>query len=205
MHAARTRQSWAWNWRRAPSHGGAVALVAAAALAPVAFGTRAAAPAAAAQSAPTCTPASLNGSALLAGSVTVSPLPGSRDASPQTQISFLGVPAGELRVVSVVGSQTGAHRGRLLAYSQGDGASFVPSRPFAEGERVSVHARARIGRAVRPLIDGFAIAGQDAITSTPETIHPRRPERCPGLSLAPGPAPADGDGDRAISRGGARR
>ncbi len=46
-----------------------------------------------ARSAPTCAPATLDNSALQDGSVTVSPLPGSRDASPQTQISFLGVPA----------------------------------------------------------------------------------------------------------------
>ena len=35
---------------------------------------------AAAQSAPTCVPASLNNSALQAGAVTISPLPGTRDA-----------------------------------------------------------------------------------------------------------------------------
>ncbi len=40
--------------------------------------------------APACDTGTLNTSALLGGSVTVSPLPGSRDASPQTQISFLG-------------------------------------------------------------------------------------------------------------------
>jgi hypothetical protein len=141
--------------------------------------------AAAARSGPTCTPARLDNSALLAGSVTVSPQPGSRDATAQTQISFLGVPADHLRVLSVVGSRTGVHAGRLRAYSQGDGASFVPSRPFAEGERVSVHARARIGRAVRPLIDQFAIAGQDAITSTPETIHPGRPAEIQGFHSRP--------------------
>jgi Arylsulfotransferase (ASST) len=128
-----------------------------------------------AQSAPTCTPATLNVSALQAGSVTVSPLPGSRDASPQTQISFLGVPAGELSGVSVVGAQTGAHTGRLIAYSQGDGGSFLPTRPFAEGERVTVHVQLRSGGAVHRLIDQFAIAHQDTISTTPETIHPGGP------------------------------
>ena len=72
--------------------------------------------------------------------MTVSPVPGSRDASPQTQISFLGVPARDLSHVRVLGSRTGAHRGRLLAYSQGEGASFVPAAPFAEGERVLARA-----------------------------------------------------------------
>jgi hypothetical protein len=153
---------------------GAVAL-AAVSISQVGFGARAAASARAAQAAPVCTPTTLDRSALLAGSVTVSPQPGSRAASAQTQISFLGIPARDLRVLSVVGSRTGTHGGRLLAYSQGDGASFVPSRPFAEGERVSVRARARIGRAVRPLVDDFAIASKDAITNKPETIHPGSP------------------------------
>jgi Arylsulfotransferase (ASST) len=127
--------------------------------------------AAASPSGPNCSPAALDDSALEAGSVTVSPLPGSRDATAQTQISFLGVPAHALGDVRVVGSHTGRHGGRLAAYSQGDGASFLPARPFAEGERVSVTARVRVGRATRTIRDRFAVARQDAITSTPEAIH----------------------------------
>jgi hypothetical protein len=114
----------------------------------------------------------LNTSALLDGTVTVSPLPGSRDAAPQTQISFLGAPAAELSGVSVVGSRTGAHAGRLLPYSQGDGASFVPAQGFAEGELITVRARLRTGHAEHILFDQFAIAHQDPISTTPETIHP---------------------------------
>src|SRR5277367_4368552 len=51
------------------------------------------------QSGPACTPASLSNSALQDGVVTMSPLAGSRDATPQAQISFLGVPAGDLHGV----------------------------------------------------------------------------------------------------------
>jgi hypothetical protein len=127
---------------------------------------------AAAHSAPTCVPASLDVSALQAGGVTVSPLPGSRDASPDTQISFLGVPVNDLTVQSVSGSRTGSHRGSLRPYSQGDGASFVPARPFAEAERVTVHARARVGGTWRTILDVFAVARPDAISSTPEAVHP---------------------------------
>jgi len=90
--------------------------------------------------------------------VTVSPVSGARDASPRTQISFLGAPASELSVLSVRGSRTGAHSGRLLAYSQRDGASFVPDRPFAEGERVTVRARLRGPGRPQSLLDQFAIA-----------------------------------------------
>jgi Arylsulfotransferase (ASST) len=137
--------------------------------------------AAAVRAAPTCEPTTLNTSATLAGSVTVSPLPGSRDASPQTQVSFLGVPKGELSRVSVVGSRSGAHTGRLLAYSQGDGASFVPDKPFAQGERVTVSAQLRTGAAVQPLLDRFAIAYQDTLTTTPETIHRGSPSEIQGF------------------------
>jgi hypothetical protein len=125
----------------------------------------------AAQLGPACEPTTLNTSATLAGSVTVSPLPGSLDASPQTQISFLGVPKGELSRISVRGSRTGAHAGRLLGYSEGDGASFVPSRPFAPGETVTVSGQLRIGATVQPLLDSFKIAYQDTLTTTPETMH----------------------------------
>src|ERR1700726_480329 len=121
-----------------------------------------------AQRAPPCTPATLDVSAVQAGSVTVSPLAGSRDASPWTQISFLGVPARALLRLSVTGSLTGAHPGRLLPFSQGNGASFLPRRPFAVGERVSVRATVSVGRARRALVDRFVIAEPDAITETPE-------------------------------------
>jgi hypothetical protein len=127
----------------------------------------------------------LNTSALLDGVVTVSPLPGSRDATPQTQISFLGVPNGELSQISVVGSRTGAHAGRLLAYSEGDGASFVPNKPFAQGETVTVNAQLRTGGAVQPLLDQFTIAYQDVLTTTPETIHPGSTNQIQGFRSRP--------------------
>jgi len=44
-------------------------------------------------------------------------------------------------------------------------------RPFSEGERVSVRARLRVAGATRTITDQFAIAIEDAISSTPETIH----------------------------------
>lgn len=124
-----------------------------------------------AQSAPTCVPASLDNSALQAGAITISPLPGSRDAAPQTQISFLGAPASELSVQSVTGTRSGSHPGRLEAYSQGDGASFLPSRPFLPGERVTVKATVTLGGVPRAILDVFVVASPDEISSTPETIH----------------------------------
>jgi hypothetical protein len=128
-----------------------------------------------AQSGPTCGPTVLDNSAVQLGAVTVSPLPGSRDATPQTQISFLGLPAQDIGTVDVTASRSGVHHGRLAAYSQGDGASFLPKRPFVAGERVSVRARVRVSGVIHELVDQFAIASQDQITTTPETIHQGSP------------------------------
>jgi hypothetical protein len=120
---------------------------------------------------PVCVPSNLHASALLGGAVTVSPMPGSRDASPQTQISFLGVPKAGLSVTSVVGSRTGPHSGRLIAYSEGNGASFVPSHRFAEGERVQVSARVTVGSSTKPVSFQFIVAYGDRITTRPAPTH----------------------------------
>ena len=90
---------------------------------------------------PPCLPGTLAHSARLAGTdVDVSPAPGTGTANPDTQISLLGASAASVREVSAVGSRSGYHHGQLHGYSQGDGASFVPDRPFDPGERVSVSA-----------------------------------------------------------------
>jgi hypothetical protein len=111
---------------------------------------------------PSCTPAQLNVSQALAGArVTVSPGPQTRDASAVTQISMLGVPIGELSDVTVRGSRSGLHPGRLAAYSQGDGASFLPAHRFAEGELVSVHAELRADGGITPFSWSFRVAVRD--------------------------------------------
>lgn len=83
--------------------------------------------------------------ATAASAVTVSPLNGTPDASPGTQISFLGASAKEISHVSVVGSRSGGHSGSLRSYASATGASFIPARGFVEGERVT--ASATVGRA----------------------------------------------------------
>jgi hypothetical protein len=137
-------------------------------------------------SAPRCVPPTLNISAALAGGrVTVSPAPDSADASAASQISLLGVPASELAAVSVKGSRTGAHPGRLLAYSQGDGASFLPSRPFAEGELVSVHGEIVEGATTIPFAWSFTVAVRDRRGTASVT------DNAPSKSTAPPPAPKE--------------
>src|SRR6185437_6091396 len=82
---------------------------------------------------PPCDLASPERSAQLPGTrVYASPAPGTDTANPRTQISFLGAADGDIHGLSVVGSASGHHEGRLAAYSQGDGASFVPAKPFTE-------------------------------------------------------------------------
>ena len=77
------------------------------------------------------------------GSVAISPAAGTPDASPRTQIGILGVRASRIASVSATGAISGAHTGRLRAYSGARGASFVPATPFTQGERVQVVVRIR--------------------------------------------------------------
>ena len=100
-----------------------------------------------------------------APALTVSPLPGTPDASSTTQISFLSGPGTRVSDVAVRGSLSGRHGGRLEAYSTGTGESFLPSRPFAPGERVSVSARVRRGTAAWQTVSThFRVAVQAPIS-----------------------------------------
>jgi len=85
-------------------------------------------------------PAPATATSAAANPVAVSPMPGTPDASPYTQISFLGAQGTQVTDVHVVGSRSGTHSGRVEAYSTGTGESFLPSHRFSAGERVTVHA-----------------------------------------------------------------
>jgi len=117
--------------------------------------------------------------------VTISPLRGTPDASPQTQISFLGAPARDLSRIVVVGSRTGRHRGRLRAYATGTGASFLPAARFAPGERVTVHATlSAAGRRTR-IATSFAVATPYAISATALPAFPATPSSVLSFASAP--------------------
>ena len=75
--------------------------------------------------------------------ITVSPFPGTPDASPNTQISVLGARPATISSIRVTGSSSGLHGGAFHAYSGRRGASFVLSRPLTQGERVSVALKVR--------------------------------------------------------------
>jgi hypothetical protein len=147
-----------------------------------------------------------------ANPVTISPLAGTRDAMPATQISFLGGKGTRVADVRVSGSASGAHAGVLRVYSTGTGESFIPTRPFLPGEQVTVTASlasggargrrahstfaiarlAAVGRGGFPPDQGDAADVQryaSAPTLTPSTVTistPAQPGASPGdLFLAP--------------------
>ena len=70
--------------------------------------------------------------------VMVYPSPGDRYEQRLTQISFRGIPPGEIGSLQVVGSESGMHTGYLEADSDGAGGSFIPNHPFIPGETVTV-------------------------------------------------------------------
>src|SRR5215203_455769 len=72
-------------------------------------------------------------------SYSVFPVPGTLTASAKTQITFRGGDAASLGTVTVKGSESGAHAGTLKPHSDGQGASFVPSKPFTENETVTTN------------------------------------------------------------------
>jgi Arylsulfotransferase (ASST) len=101
-----------------------------------------------------------------ANSAAVSPLPGTEDASPDTQISFLGERGTTVADVSVVGSRSGNHSGKLKRYSTGTGMSFIPNSPFQAGEQVAVHALVGVGSGTpgEPVTTVFTVAHQAAVS-----------------------------------------
>jgi hypothetical protein len=115
------------------------------------------------------------------GSVAVSPQPGTPDASPTTQISFLGSAGTQVSDVHVVGSSSGSHTGVLRAYSTGTGESFLPSKPFRAGEKVTVHAEAG-GTAVST---SFTIAHQAPVSQKQFPLNPGDPNAIQHYATAP--------------------
>jgi hypothetical protein len=121
-----------------------------------------------------------------AGSVAVSPQPGTPDASPSTQISFLGAAGTKVSGVRVSGSQSGAHSGVLRAYSTGTGESFLPSHPFRAGEKVTVHAQAD----GTPVSTSFTIAHQATVSQKQFALNPGDAGAVQHYSSAPSLTPS---------------
>jgi hypothetical protein len=102
----------------------------------------------------------------------VYPVPGTLTASAKTQISFRGGTAASVGSVTVTGSESGAHPGTLKPHSDGLGASFVPSKPFTEGEKVTVDSAV-------PVVN--ASNGDFSFTIGDETRRSLRPVESPDI------------------------
>jgi hypothetical protein len=120
-----------------------------------------------------------------ANPVAVSPLPGTADASPSSQISFLGARGTRVSHVHVVGSRSGVHKGVLRAYSTGTGESFLPSHPFLPGEVVTVRARIERGARRRAARTTFTVAHQPPVSQKQFPLHPGDPKAVQHYSSAP--------------------
>ena len=122
----------------------------------------------------------------------VYPVPGTLTASAKTQITFRGGDAAAIGAVTVTGSKSGAHPGTLKPHSDGHGASFVPNKPFSEGEKVTVaHGPAGRRRDQRRLL--VHDRRRDAAHAAPGGGAGRRPRHGAVLQDPPGPRPAVGD------------
>ena len=97
------------------------------------------------------------------------PIPGSHTALPVSQITLRGVPVSQFGAISVAGSRSGVHAGTVEADSDGHGGSFLPAKPFAAGETVTV-------RTGLDIIGGSGGSYQFVVASPAGRIPPgRRP------------------------------
>src|SRR5690242_10875501 len=104
----------------------------------------------------------------------VLPFPGTPDAAAGTDIDFPAVAPKQVRSVTVVGSRSGLHAGRISAQPAGQGTAFAPDQPFSPGERVSVTAIFRSAAAgsasgasgTRQISFSFSVARPVSVTSS---------------------------------------
>ena len=138
-------------------------------------------------------------------SVVVSPLTGTPDANPATQISFLGVPAADCATSSSTARAAARTRAGCAYYSTHTGGSFLPSRRSMAGEHVTVSAT----------VVGYGAPGRIGTSFTcPRPTCCRRRSRAAdrgdgdqrdALPLASRSRAAGGHGHHAGHRPGARR
>ena len=126
-------------------------------------------------------------------SLAVLPFPGTPDASPTSQISFLGVVPADITSMTIVGSKSGRHEGRVSVLADGRGTAFVADQPFSEGESVSVTAKlgsAKSATAIgahgkRQIAFAFTVAVAPPATTaaaTSTTVPTAAPSTAPGAT-----------------------
>jgi hypothetical protein len=94
--------------------------------------------------------------------------------------------------VSVVGSRSGNHPGKLERYSTGTGESFVPNTPFRAGEQVAVHALVGIGSGApqKPVTTIFTVAHQASVSQAEFPNNPGDPHAIQHYASAPALTPS---------------
>lgn len=122
--------------------------------------------------------------------VNVFPAPGTTTVSARTTITFAGPQAQSLRTVAVVGTASGRHSGRWVDAGNLESRSFVPDRPFAPGETVTVTSALAVagGRGgtftYRVAEPGTVLAGKRS------SSYPLGSEAAAAATAAGPPAPA---------------
>jgi hypothetical protein len=118
----------------------------------------------------------------------VIPFPGTPDATPHSDIIFSSIAPADLTSVSVIGSRSGEHAGRLVRLPDRAGVVFVPDRPFTPGERVQVSA-------------GLRSAAAAAVLGAADTrLSYRFAVALPAVQTDPGRAARTSSSDRAAGR-----
>jgi hypothetical protein len=138
-----------------------------------------------------------------ANPVAVSPEPGTPDASPTTEISFLGGAGTVVSNVVAKGSHSGTHTGVLRAYSTGTGESFFPKHPFSTGETVTVHAQITAGPSTGAVSTSFTIAHQYVPSKKGFGLNPGNSKQVQHYSTAPTLTPSAVHIDTAAKPGAA--
>jgi len=136
--------------------------------------------------------ATVDPSAHLAASspVAVSPEAGTPDASPSSQISFLGPAGTHVAAVHVVGSRSGTHSGVLHAYSTGTGESFLPTHPFVAGEQVKVTAKVSVGSSTYATSTDFTVAHEAPVSQKQFPLNAGNSSEVQHYSSAPSLTPS---------------
>lgn len=116
------------------------------------------------------------------------PIPGTRTASLNTEISFRGPALPSLETIRVVGTLSGEHSGVVIRHSDGHGASFVPDAAFNPGEEVLVttdldllngtNGRIKFGVAT-PIIERFRISTRRVTNRDGVQTYQSRPDLKP--------------------------
>ena len=111
------------------------------------------------------------------GSVSMSPAPGSRTASPDTQISLRGADL-ENATLTVTGSTSGVHSGTYRRHSDDAGMSFIPDKPFIAGETVAVQSPLPIYGSSNDMVS-FTVATPAVETTPPKSQNAGAPSPPP--------------------------